>query len=72
MRSVVAQAIVLGPILYLLYTTDIPITKETTLEVFVEGMSALSFHSDPNDLQDSSGACVETRRVVLGVENPSE
>ena len=43
----VPQGSVLGPVLYILYTADIPSTYETSIFTFADDIVSLATHDDP-------------------------
>jgi len=46
-RSGALQGSVLGPLLYLLFTADLPTTDYTTIATFADDMGLLAVHRDP-------------------------
>ena len=55
-HSAVPQGSILGPLLYTLYTSDLPISRKTTLSTFADDTAIFASHSDPRiaslNLQD--------------------
>lgn len=48
-QSGVPQGSVLGPVLYLLYTSDIPVGQNITVATFADDTAFLSIHENPQD-----------------------
>ena len=48
MKSSVLQGIVLGNLLYLLFTADLPKTEHTIIATFADHTGLLAVHSDPD------------------------
>jgi len=46
-HSGVSQGRILGPLLYELYTSDLPTSKETTLSIFADDNAIFATHEDP-------------------------
>jgi len=46
-HSGVTQGSILGPLLYVLYTSDLPTSRETTLGTFADDTAIFATHEDP-------------------------
>jgi hypothetical protein len=71
-ESGVLQGSVLGPFLYLIFTSDIPQSHEITLATFSETIAILSSHTNPNRASETLQLPKYSPSVVTTMEKQSE
>lgn len=67
----VSQGSVLGPILYLLYTTDLPIHHKTIISIFADDTAVLATHDDPG-ISHLTNKPAQNRKMAQDMENKSK
>ena len=60
----------LKPVLYVLYTFDLPTSRETTLRIFADDTATFATHEDPTIASlKSSTALTHHRKMATEMEN---